>query len=247
MALDVYSERLPSAALRGLVACVWTRLSIPGGEGAVDADVVPDACMDILWRAGHGLAVAGPDTTPYRIRHTEPTRFVGVRFRPGVAPALLGVAASELRDQRVDLADVWGKSATEQVANALEAASSENVQTVLERTIAERMVDAPPPDPLVQALVHELRRTPAGVSVIASDLGISERHLRRRCEVAVGYGPKTLERVLRFQHFRRLVHRSNASLAQLAVESGYADQAHLNREYLRLAGTTPGRARLLAA
>jgi AraC-like DNA-binding protein len=71
---------------------------------------------------------------------------------------------------------------------------------------------------------------------------MSERHLRRRCEVAVGYGPKTLDRVLRFQRFRRLREHRVASLAQLAFESGYADQAHLTREYRRLAGTTPGRA-----
>jgi len=247
MALDLYSERPPAAELRGVVASVWTRLSIPGGDGAVDVDVVPDACMDILWRADYGLSVAGPDITPYRMRHTKPTKFVGVRFRPGVAPTVLGVAASELRDQRVDLSDVWGKSATEHLANELESASPDELQPILERAIAKRLSHAPAPDPLVQALVRVLRRAPVGVASIAADLGISERHLRRRCEVAVGYGPKTLERVLRFQRFCRLAHRSSASLAQLAVESGYADQAHLNREYLRLAGTTPGRARQLAA
>ena len=80
-----------------------------------------------------------------------------------------------------------------------------------------------------------------GNAVLASKVcDMSERQLRRRCEVAIGYGPKTLDRVLRFQRFRCLRDRRAASLAQLAFESGYADQAHLTREYLRLAGTTPG-------
>jgi AraC-like DNA-binding protein len=247
MALDLYSERAPIAALQGLVACTWTRLSIPGSDGTVDVEVVPDASMDILWRADGVLSVAGPDTTPYRVQHTASTRYVGVRFLPGAAPALLGVAASELRDQRVDLTDVWGASAAERVAIELESASPVQAEAILQRAIERRLNAAPPPDPLVQALVHALRRARSGLATVAADLGISDRHLRRRCEVAIGYGPKTLERVLRFQRFQRLAEQSNASLAQLAIESGYADQAHLNREYLRLAGTTPGRARSVAA
>ena len=62
----------------------------------LDVEVVPDACMDILWSAEGGLSVAGPDTTPYRMRHTEATRYVGLRFQPGAAPALLGLAATAL-------------------------------------------------------------------------------------------------------------------------------------------------------
>ena len=71
------------------------------------------------------------------------------------------------------------------------------------------------------------------------------RQLRRRCHAAVGYGPKTLQRVLRF---RRFVSRIDAGLpsgqaahdlAALAVQVGYADQAHLTRECRALAGLTP--------
>ena len=82
---------------------------------------------------------------------------------------------------------------------------------------------------------------------IADDVGLSPRQLRRRCHAAVGYGPKTLQRVLRF---RRFVSRIDAlaqnpqspdglDLAGLAVQAGYADQAHLTRECGRLAGLTP--------
>jgi AraC-like DNA-binding protein len=70
------------------------------------------------------------------------------------------------------------------------------------------------------------------------------RQLRRRCHAVVGYGPKTLQRVLRF---RRFVSRIDAGpggpgaldLAALAAHAGYADQAHLTRECRQLAGLTP--------
>src|SRR5437764_768906 len=96
-----------------------------------------------------------------------------------------------------------------------------------------------PDCPLVPGLVWR-PRVPGRRTELAAGVGLGERQLRRRCEDAVGYGPKTLERVLRFQRFRSLASRGAASLAELALLAGYADQPHLTREYRRLAGGTPG-------
>lgn len=77
------------------------------------------------------------------------------------------------------------------------------------------------------------------------DLFLSPRQLRRRCLSALGYGPKTLQRLLRFQRYLALSHfHPEISLASLAVEAGYADQAHLTHEAVELAGLPP--AKLLA-
>ena len=80
------------------------------------------------------------------------------------------------------------------------------------------------------------------VAASARAAGLSERQLRRRFERAVGYGPSTLARVLRFQRFLRRAHAPEsraAPLARLAAEAGYADQAHLARECRRLSGLSP--------
>ena len=76
---------------------------------------------------------------------------------------------------------------------------------------------------------------------VAAQVGLSDRQLRRRCEAAVGYGPKMLQRVLRFRRFVSLADAAGgtADLAQAAVDSGYADQPHLTRETARLAGLSP--------
>ena len=68
--------------------------------------------------------------------------------------------------------------------------------------------------------------------------GLSERQLRRRFVDAVGYGPKTLARVLRFQRFLALAAHGR-DLGASALDAGYADQAHLTRECRRLSGRTP--------
>jgi transcriptional regulator GlxA family with amidase domain len=79
------------------------------------------------------------------------------------------------------------------------------------------------------------------VPALAGDLGLSERQLRRRCHAAVGYGPKTLQRVLRFRNFLRAVAADGADpdLGRIAFEVGYADQAHLTRDCAVLAGLPP--------
>jgi AraC-like DNA-binding protein len=96
----------------------------------------------------------------------------------------------------------------------------------------------------------QLRDPSARAEELADDVGLSVRQLRRRCHAAVGYGPKTLQRVLRFQRFVRLIDAPAGppDLAAAAAQSGYADQAHLSRECVALSGLTPvGLARLRRA
>lgn len=89
------------------------------------------------------------------------------------------------------------------------------------------------PDPLVRAAVIALGRPRARVGPVADELGVSARQLQRRVSEAVGYGPKMLARVLRF---RRLQSLPLAPLAELALDAGYADQAHMTTEVTQLAG-----------
>lgn len=75
--------------------------------------------------------------------------------------------------------------------------------------------------------------------MLAEKVGLSERQLRRRFTEAVGYGPKALHSILRFQHALDLGRRGDPGLAAIAYQAGYADQAHFTREVRRLAGMTP--------
>jgi AraC-like DNA-binding protein len=219
------------------VRCAW--VSRPGlGTGN---RVLPDACMDIIWD-GERLFVAGPDTGPVAVAVAEETAFAGVRFRPGRAPGFLGPPASELLDQRVDLADLWGEGVVARLVEHLAGTDEpEAAADMLDRAVAGRAGGARGPDLVVDALVDLLWRRPASVGAVrraSTELSVGERRLYRRCCGAVGYGPKTLERVLRFQKALRLADQTG-SLAVLAARAGYADQAHLTRESRRLAGTTP--------
>jgi AraC-like DNA-binding protein len=142
----------------------------------------------------------------------------------------------------VSLGDLWGNAAAASLADRLAAAPSPgHAAGLLDEAIADRAGTVPDSDPIVDHLVTVFRKEPdaGGVVQLASQiLSVGERRLHRHCLAAVGYGPKMLERVLRFQRARRLA-RDNGSLATVAAMAGYADQAHLTREARRLAGRTP--------
>jgi AraC-like DNA-binding protein len=227
--METYRERRPAADLAGHVACSWTRTARGSGT------VLPDGCLDLMWIGG-ALVVAGPDSVAARSELAAGVEIAAVRFRPGAAPAVLGVPAAELRDQRVPLAALWpdGGRLERRVGDATDRVA------VLEQAVRRRLADGPPADPVALAVAGRLRRRSVAIAGLADWTGLSERQLHRRCLTAFGYGAKTLDRVLRLQRFLALGRAEPAAgLARLAAEAGYADQAHLARDCRSLAAATP--------
>jgi AraC-like DNA-binding protein len=233
-----YAEHAPAADLAGRLRCSWT--AVTGGPGRV----LPDGCLDVIWLGGE-LVVAGPDTAAVRTALPLGTQAAAVRFRPGAAPAVLGLPAFELKDRRVPLAELWPDGALLERRVSAAAGPAARV-AVLEEAVRGRLADAPPVDPVARAVLAGLVRGSDAVSspvaTVAEEVGLSERQLHRRCLAAFGYGAKTLDRVLRLQRVLALARsprRPPGGLAALAAAAGYADQAHLAHECQALAGQTP--------
>ncbi|ALG11723.1 AraC-like DNA-binding protein [Kibdelosporangium phytohabitans] len=186
--------------------------------------VVPDGCMDILWN-GTDLVVAGPDTAAFMTQSNGTG--VGVRFQPGVAPGLLGVSAHAIRNTRVPLAEFWPH---DRVARLLDEMHNGNPGQALLRSVGSTEPDK------FATLVTQLVTT-HDVRHLADTMGITERHLHRKCLARFGYGPKTLQRITRFSAAMDLVY-AGKPFTEVAHACGYADQAHLSRDVKALAGTT---------
>jgi AraC-like DNA-binding protein len=217
----VYREAPPPARLAGAVSCLWW--SRDDGPKRI----VPDGCVDLMVGDGR-VFVAGPDTHAWE---SPASTLHGVRFRPGSAPRILGVAADELCDLRVDLPDLWGRHGAATADQLLEDPGK------LAEIVDEHLRE--PPDPEVRALVTRLDAGAARVSSAMSGFAVGERQLRRRFTLAVGYGPATYLRVARLRRAMALTDRAD-TLAALAADAGYADQAPLSRDCRELTGTTPG-------
>lgn len=216
----MYREWAPDPAIAGRVTCLWTSTATSAGTKLV----LPDGSVDLIW-GPDGPRVAGPDTGPQPVRMSPGDRYVGIRFRPGAVGEVFGVPVEALRDLRVPLAEL----------GVLPGLTADTMQEAL----AVRLRATPAPDPAAPAIAAALG---AGKSVaeVAWDLGLGERQLHRRSLRAFGYGPKVLQRVIRFQRALRLARRGIAP-AEVAAASGYADQAHLANEVRRLAGVPLGR------
>jgi len=213
-----YREFPPPPHLRDLVECAWV---VDGPPAPVR--VLPDGCMDLM-RMADPIVVAGPDTTAFVSPRRRET-FVGLRFRPGSLPRLLGVPAAELRNTRVALADL-------------------GVKVAHDRSLVELATALACDDPATETapwslpqLHHITGRLAHGAAVadIAGQIGWSNRTLQRHCGAVYGYGPATLRRILRFRRAIRLLD-DGQSAATVAAATGYSDQPHLHREVRDLTG-----------
>ncbi|WP_217576711.1 helix-turn-helix domain-containing protein [Mesorhizobium sp. GbtcB19] len=205
--------------------------------------ITPDATIDLQWIDGR-FRVAGPDKEPQIETPPAGAMIIGFRFRPGAASGWLGVPVSEILGGRLGLDELWGTRCRELSDRIRPTSSLAKLVWHLEQTIGAHSEGRNALDPLMGGAFDVIEEglppeTPL-VPFLQRHLHMSERTLRRRFEDAFGYGPKTLDRILRFHRFRRLQRQQgDASTALLAIEAGYADQAHLIRESRRLTGVTP--------
>ncbi|WP_307789256.1 AraC family transcriptional regulator [Glycomyces salinus] len=231
-----YEERAVRGGLGDWSPCLWVR-RVPS-SGAAGSRIVPDGCVDLIWIRGR-LEVAGPDSSYRDVALEAGDLIAGVRLRPGASRLLLGeTPATAVLDSQVELDRLWGSGARELVDLAAAQSDPWRVAQLLAGVLSDRL-GRHGPDRVAVAVAEALDRPrPPSIARLAWEMGFSERQLRRRVLAAAGYGPKTLEQILRF---RRAVAASGPEpdWARIAAEQGYADQAHLSRQVRRWSGAAP--------
>jgi AraC-like DNA-binding protein len=225
-----FAPRPATPDLRAAVACRYVACS------AGHHDLLPDGAMDLVWTEGGGVVLCGPDTHAWSFDMTPGRAMAGVRFRPGAAGAVFGVAASELVNRRVPLADLLGAATERRLVERLEATpGAAGRMEAVERMVRRHLRTV---DPIVELAVRVADGWSA--TTLADQSGLSTRQLRRRFDQAVGYGPAFYARIARLQRFATLALRwPQRGLAELAASAGYTDQSHHGRDTRDIAGRTP--------
>jgi AraC-like DNA-binding protein len=203
--------------------------------------------IDVIDAAGRRATlrsfVGGLGETPSVTEHDGEQAGIQVRLGPFAARALLGMPIGELANVVVDLDDVLGHAAAE-LSERLAATDGWDARfDILEAHFARRMADAAPPPRDVEWAWGRLRASGGRVRVdaLARELGWSRRHFAERFRAEIGLAPKAVARLMRFERVaRRLRAGGDHRLGEVALDCGYYDQAHLNRDFRQFAGCTPG-------
>jgi AraC-like DNA-binding protein len=212
----------------------------------------------------YGTAVlSGARSNCFTIDCNQQERVVGVQFAPGGAFPFFRMPISELEDASFDMRDLWGEEAGWVRERVLAAPTPRAMLEVLTRCLEERLgITARSADPKAGAATYsraglghidqlhpavlyiagelDICDGPGRVHRVTEKIGMSQRRVAQLFHEQVGVSPKTFHRVRRFQHtLTRLRGVRQVNWADLAVECGYYDQAHLSHDFRQIAGMTP--------
>jgi AraC-like DNA-binding protein len=168
--------------------------------------------------------------------------YLEVLLGPLEAYRLLGLPMNRLSGDTVDLVEVLGADGRRLAEQLRDTPSWRRRFALLDRFLLERLERGPRPSPEVGWAWQRLVATGGAVPIgqLASEVGWSHRHLLARFRRQVGLRPKTAARLIRFDGvWRRLDQDRPLDWGRVAAEVGYADQAHLAREFRQFTGTTP--------
>jgi len=229
MPILCYSEHSPPPTLDRVVDAVWSVAVDPGGDATPQHWVLPDGCVSLSAHF-HERVIAvqmrPAAAAAFRAPCTPGEKMVGLRIRPGHQPSIdLEELVRRLDGQR-------------------SPRSFADLEWLLCHAAARSLCDEP--DPRITLMVDRLRDSngSAVIRELAEASGVSDRHLERLSLAAFGFPPKVLARIVRLQvAVRDIVARPaknlKQNLAETAAATGYADQAHLRRDFVALAQLPP--------
>jgi AraC-like DNA-binding protein len=234
-----YAEGEPATALAAHVLAYWSFSA--GPDVAPHAHPVwPDGCPSLLVATGApGPVVFGPRTRPYETPARPGLQVWGVRFWPDVGPQILGTTGPALREVTRpapafadlgtmlsgvrDETEAWGR---------------------IEAWCIARVSEWPAPDARVRRAIGLIAATSGLMPMeeLADAAGASLRHLQRLFRDATGLTLKEYARIRRFRSaLGPRIEHADTSWSETAATHGYADHAHLTREFRALSGASPTR------
>jgi len=202
-------------------------------EGAVGEliRVTPDGCTDLIAHDARATKVrfVGPMTRA-RVVALRCERSVGVQLRPGtLATVRSGLRLRDVRDLEIEIVGLRG--------------SVDPIDGILDlvRTMVSDKSIMRHPD--VDRVLDAMAVGAGPLDALYRRLGLRERTVQRLFDRFVGLTPRQTASVLRQRQATRVLRAGQGDLADLASELGYADQAHLTRDYRAQVGLPSGRYR----
>ena len=218
------------------------RRELPSADVTLILSLGPELRLLEPRPARHTSFVAGLDERSAVTEHDGEAAGVEVDLTPLAAHLFFRMPMHTLTCCVVELDDVLGREADRLVERLHDAPTWPARFHLLDDVIRARIADSPEPSPGVDWAWQRLLATAGRVRVgaLASELGWSRKRLAAGFRDEIGLPPKAVARILRFRRAVRLLERDDdRSLGEIALDCGYFDQAHLNRDFRSFAGSTP--------
>jgi AraC-like DNA-binding protein len=206
--------------------------------------VLPDSCSHVIFSLSDGVprfALVGSRTSFCDIDVSRRSITVGARLRPGSVMHLARCAADTLTDGSFPMEAVFGLCGRELAARMAEV-SPRAALCELAGFLSARLLRCEP-DLRIEAAL----RSASSVDVAAAMLNVSLRTMRTRALQVTGLGPKRILRIHRLYRALQYGTGSRPAWSDVACRAGFADQAHMVREFQSLLGNSPEQWRLRAA
>lgn len=249
-------EYTPGAALRPYVerAVGYFHSGLPAGihvgmpSGSLTLVVPLDEPLTLSRerdgvRTAYASVVAGLDAAPTHIHHLGHQHGIQLALRPDASRALLGCRPADLAGESYEWSDVFGGTATSLRERLHEIPDWPGRLAALEAALVARLTEVCGPRPEVGQAWRLVEASGGRLPVreVARRVGWSVRQLEKQFRAEYGLSPKTVAVVRRFARSVPMVSGGRQRLAHVAAACGYADQAHLARDWRTLAGVAPSR------
>jgi AraC-like DNA-binding protein len=238
------SRQAPSRELAPFLDYLWILTWDLRGREPHRQQVLTHPSVHMTFMTGGRARVAGIVRGLFTEQIEETGRVVGARFRPGGFRPFLGAPVSTITDRFVPVEEIFGAEGRDLADHVIAASDAAGAIALAEDFLLAR---APAPDPAIALVAGVVERIAGDPSILRVDelaglLGMGTRRLQRLFNDYVGVGPKW---VIRQYRMHEAADRANAGTpvdwAALAVDLGYADQAHFTRDFTMAVGMSPER------
>jgi AraC-like DNA-binding protein len=235
----------PPADLAPFVDFCWVIRWDLRGEPPHQQAILPHPNVNLAFEPA-GASVYGIDTKIFSRRLSGAGKALGIRFRPGGFRPFSSKPIASLNDRVVPAARVFGPAADEACAGVMAADADGEMITAAAALLRAFGAAEDPVAGQAAALVKQITEDPGlqRVAQLAEMSGLSERKLQRLFSDYVGVSPKWVMRRARLHEAALRVDAdgpASVDWAVLAADLGYADQAHLTRDFTATLGVPPTR------
>ena len=220
------------------------RLFSDGNPGMVFYFKVPLIEQDIDWTSAHPNSFVYGQLTQYKnLLSTGELNILVVVFQPYGLHALSGIAAADLNDSLIKLNELFKSEGRDLEDQVLNETSIQNKIEHIENFVSKKLSSVSNLDKALTGALKLIDNCKGNVSVtqLLHILPITEKQLERRFNQYIGISPKRFSAIMQLQYFLKSLQNSSPGkkIADVAYESGYYDQAHLNNHFKKNIGITP--------